>query len=224
MGWRLKLAVQRNPVPNNKKQKKKRLSGRKQRVIASTLLANVSESAAAVEMGAAAPEPMDLDTPQSRKRRRGSDRGTSGAMSEDDDEDGEEMEQEEIGVRGRRLFMVTKHKAVNTSRLVKRDTRNENVCGVCQLGGRLVCCDTCPKAFHLLCLSAAERPPQESNDESGISQSGEGKWKKNPEKPLKKFFGMKLLMSACGPNHHARRGCRGVAVSEMQARGPWTNP
>ena len=35
---------------------------------------------------------------------------------------------------------------------------NEDVCNECQLGGTLVCCDTCPRAFHLECLGLTDIP------------------------------------------------------------------
>lgn len=28
---------------------------------------------------------------------------------------------------------------------------NEDYCGVCRNGGQLLCCDTCPKVYHLNC-------------------------------------------------------------------------
>ena len=29
---------------------------------------------------------------------------------------------------------------------------NADVCGVCDNGGKLICCDDCPAAFHAECL------------------------------------------------------------------------
>ena len=31
------------------------------------------------------------------------------------------------------------------------DDPNEDYCAVCQNGGHLLCCESCPKAFHLKC-------------------------------------------------------------------------
>jgi hypothetical protein len=38
------------------------------------------------------------------------------------------------------------------------DASNESTCGKCGSGGALVCCDTCPRAFHLKC----EKPPMDA--------------------------------------------------------------
>ncbi len=36
---------------------------------------------------------------------------------------------------------------------------NQDMCAVCNTGGKLLCCDTCPKAYHLECIMM--RPPEE---------------------------------------------------------------
>ena len=40
---------------------------------------------------------------------------------------------------------------------------NEDVCNECQLGGTLICCDTCPRAFHLDCLGLDAVPEGDWN-------------------------------------------------------------
>ncbi|KAK0604747.1 hypothetical protein LWI29_019050 [Acer saccharum] len=35
---------------------------------------------------------------------------------------------------------------------------NDDLCGLCMDGGNLLCCDTCPRAFHLDCLGLAKIP------------------------------------------------------------------
>lgn len=32
------------------------------------------------------------------------------------------------------------------------ESRNDNECTICNEVGDVICCDTCPKVFHLICL------------------------------------------------------------------------
>lgn len=41
---------------------------------------------------------------------------------------------------------------------------NADVCGICFIGGKLICCDDCPAAFHAECLGYERQCPR-------------GKWK-----------------------------------------------
>ena len=41
---------------------------------------------------------------------------------------------------------------------------NQDYCEVCQQGGEIILCDTCPKAYHLVCL------------EPELEEAPEGKW------------------------------------------------
>lgn len=38
---------------------------------------------------------------------------------------------------------------------------NEDECHVCKDTGEVICCDTCPKVFHLACLGLKETPDGE---------------------------------------------------------------
>merc|ERR1719285_1242873 len=44
------------------------------------------------------------------------------------------------------------------------DAEHQEYCDVCQQGGEIILCDTCPKAFHLVCL------------EPELEEAPEGKW------------------------------------------------
>lgn len=43
-------------------------------------------------------------------------------------------------------------------------TDHQDYCEVCQQGGEIILCDTCPRAYHLVCL------------EPELEEAPEGKW------------------------------------------------
>ena len=48
--------------------------------------------------------------------------------------------------------------------LPSKQTDHQDYCEVCQQGGEIILCDTCPRAYHLVCL------------EPELEQAPEGKW------------------------------------------------
>ena len=44
------------------------------------------------------------------------------------------------------------------------ETDHQDYCEVCQQGGEIILCDTCPRAYHLVCL------------EPELEKAPEGKW------------------------------------------------
>lgn len=44
------------------------------------------------------------------------------------------------------------------SQMDEEDSDNEDECAVCGEVGDMICCDTCPKVFHLECLKIKEIP------------------------------------------------------------------
>lgn len=44
------------------------------------------------------------------------------------------------------------------------ETDHQDYCEVCQQGGEIILCDTCPRAYHLVCL------------EPELDKAPEGKW------------------------------------------------
>lgn len=45
-----------------------------------------------------------------------------------------------------------------------KQTEHQDYCEVCQQGGEIILCDTCPRAYHLVCL------------EPELEEAPEGKW------------------------------------------------
>lgn len=41
------------------------------------------------------------------------------------------------------------------------DSNNDDECGICKEVGDVICCDTCPKVYHLACLKLKEVPEGE---------------------------------------------------------------
>lgn len=56
------------------------------------------------------------------------------------------------------------HGICNTETLVALQTDHQDYCEVCQQGGEIILCDTCPRAYHLVCLD-----PE-------LEETPEGKW------------------------------------------------
>lgn len=38
----------------------------------------------------------------------------------------------------------------------EEDAENEDACGICKKGGKLICCDGCPSSFHFKCVDLDE--------------------------------------------------------------------
>ncbi|XP_015590348.1 chromodomain-helicase-DNA-binding protein Mi-2 homolog isoform X4 [Cephus cinctus] len=57
-----------------------------------------------------------------------------------------------------------KKKTKTTSKFPDGETDHQDYCEVCQQGGEIILCDTCPRAYHLVCL------------EPELEETPEGKW------------------------------------------------
>lgn len=53
---------------------------------------------------------------------------------------------------------------ITGGKLEDENYEHQDYCEVCQQGGEIILCDTCPKAYHLVCL------------EPELEEAPEGKW------------------------------------------------
>ena len=59
-----------------------------------------------------------------------------------------------LSIKSYRSFKAQKHQTHQNGRNHKpqsNEIENEDWCAVCWNGGELLCCDSCPKVFHLNC-------------------------------------------------------------------------
>uniref|UniRef100_A0A8C9TUK7 Chromodomain helicase DNA binding protein 3 n=1 Tax=Scleropages formosus TaxID=113540 RepID=A0A8C9TUK7_SCLFO len=93
-------------------------------------------------------------------------------QSEDVDEDDSEQEDSSVhssSVRSDSSGRVKKNKRGRPAKKKKKkgdgyETDHQDYCEVCQQGGEIILCDTCPRAYHLVCL------------EPELERAPEGKW------------------------------------------------
>merc|ERR1719193_1925185 len=117
-----------------------------------------------------------------RKKRGSSDDEEEGGVAKDSDEEFEEMLKEaetamvddEVQVtsekkkpKGKAKMKIgnkNKKKGKKRKDFANDESEHQEYCDVCQQGGEIILCDTCPKAYHLCCLN-----PE-------LDEAPEGKW------------------------------------------------
>uniref|UniRef100_A0A665WLM7 Chromodomain helicase DNA binding protein 3 n=1 Tax=Echeneis naucrates TaxID=173247 RepID=A0A665WLM7_ECHNA len=95
------------------------------------------------------------------------DHQNSGPKNEDMDEDESEQEDSSVhssSVRSDSSGRVKKNKRGRPEEGDGYETDHQDYCEVCQQGGEIILCDTCPRAYHLVCL------------EPELDKAPEGKW------------------------------------------------
>lgn len=110
-------------------------------------------------------------------------------------------------------------------------TDHQDYCEVCQQGGEIILCDTCPKAYHLVCLDPdMEEAPEgrwscPSCEAAGVQQKDEEEEKKvatNMEYcRVCKDVGSLLLCDTCPSSYHAY--CINPPLAEIP-EGEWNCP
>uniref|UniRef100_A0A915CFX8 Chromodomain-helicase-DNA-binding protein 3 n=2 Tax=Parascaris univalens TaxID=6257 RepID=A0A915CFX8_PARUN len=111
------------------------------------------------------------------------------------------------------------------------ETDHQDYCEVCQQGGEIILCDTCPKAYHMVCLDPdMEEAPEghwscPSCEAAGIPQKDEEEEKKvatNMEYcRVCKDVGWLLCCDTCPSSYHAY--CMNPPLTEVP-EGEWSCP
>ncbi|XP_052227577.1 chromodomain-helicase-DNA-binding protein Mi-2 homolog isoform X2 [Dreissena polymorpha] len=142
---------------------------------------NESKSSGKKKKGkAVAPIKIKLTTKKKRRRKGSSDEGDGGNNTSDEEFERQleeasmiaEQEREEKPKRAKKGKKAAKgKKRLKLGRSFGGDpdaegyeTDHQDYCEVCQQGGEIILCDTCPRAYHLVCL------------EPELEEAPEGKW------------------------------------------------
>ncbi|MCP9264037.1 Chromodomain-helicase-DNA-binding protein 3 [Dirofilaria immitis] len=105
-------------------------------------------------------------------------------------------------------------------------TDHQDYCEVCQQGGEIILCDTCPKAYHLVCLDPDMEEPPEGRwscptcESTGVAKEDE------EEKKLLQIWntvegGWLLCCDTCPSSYHAY--CLNPSLTEIP-EGDWSCP
>ena len=60
------------------------------------------------------------------------------------------------------------------------EDHNTDVCGICARGGDLLCCDFCPRAFHLECIGVVEEDLPEGDWRCQGCTADDKQWETEP--------------------------------------------
>ncbi|CAI5442254.1 unnamed protein product [Caenorhabditis angaria] len=147
-----------------------------------------------------------------------------------------EREQEEKKQKRREAKIDKKKTALENARAAKRakrengeeDEDHQDFCEVCKQGGEIVLCDTCPRAYHTVCIDENMEQPPEGEwscphcEEHGPPPPPEEPEKKNMEycRVCKETAGI-LLCDSCPSAYHAY--CLDPVPEEVPEL-PWTCP
>uniref|UniRef100_A0AAR2JXQ1 DNA helicase n=1 Tax=Pygocentrus nattereri TaxID=42514 RepID=A0AAR2JXQ1_PYGNA len=133
--------------------------------VAAAAAAAAAAVAEQVSAATASPEPPPQPPPL-RKAKTKEGKGEKAGRSEDVDDDDSEQENSSVhssSVRSDSSGRVKKNKRGRPDG-DGYETDHQDYCEVCQQGGEIILCDTCPRAYHLVCL------------EPELEKAPEGKW------------------------------------------------
>ncbi|CAI2355389.1 unnamed protein product [Caenorhabditis sp. 36 PRJEB53466] len=182
-------------------------------------------------------------TRSSRRKRRDSDGPDSDQEFEamikqhEKQEDDRVKEKEEAKAK-RAAAKVEKKKAdLEAARAAKKaqkekgeEVENQNHCEECKQGGELLLCDTCPRAYHTVCIEAMDEPPEgdwscphceEHGPELPVKQEEEVKQNDDYCKICKETENL-LLCDTCTCSFHAY--CMDPPLTEVPKEEKWSCP
>ena len=119
------------------------------------------------------------------------------------------------------------------------DTNHQDFCEECHAGGDILLCDTCPKAYHLVCLDPPlDKPPEGAWQCSTCAKDGGASGSTGPSEPAEEAYedeedehqeyckicklgGQLLCCAVCPTTYHL--GCLNPPLLEVP-EGEWICP
>lgn len=102
----------------------------------------------------------DAEEPRSNKSTANNEQASSSQQQEQNDEPPQPRRKAKTKIGNK----SKKKKKVKSGKTEEENYEHQDYCEVCQQGGEIILCDTCPRAYHLVCL------------EPELEETPEGKW------------------------------------------------
>lgn len=128
--------------------------------------------------------------------------------------------------KGNKAAIKRTKKKKKTSNQDGYETDHQDYCEVCQQGGEIILCDTCPRAYHLVCLEPElETAPEgkwscPSCEADGVKEKEEEEQQKNEFCKICKENSDLINCDTCPNSYHM--WCLNPPLFESPAAGDWT--